>query len=176
MYFAALLEALSCIDQCFVADRMLEQLLTPSQVGKAKVGGLDLNKARMRWVIEAVITLSPIADGFTASQLANEVRALGKQNASEYSARSAAYDLKKLRGKEIVQRIGTSRRYQSLPKGLRAMTALLVLREKAIRPLLAAVQDQQPSRGAQNPRPLDTHYHAIHTAMQGVFRELGLVA
>src|SRR6516164_8809815 len=89
------MDAFSCIDQCFIADRMLEQLaheqfLAPSQVGKTRVGGIDLNKARMRWVIEAVIALSPFSDGFTASELANEVRARGKQSASEYGARRAA--------------------------------------------------------------------------------------
>jgi hypothetical protein len=79
------------------------------------------------------------------------VRALGKQSASEYSARRAAYDLKKLRGKNMVRRIGKTRRYESLPKELRAMTALVVLRNKAIKPLLAAAQQLRPSRGAQNP-------------------------
>jgi len=170
------MDALSCIDQCFIADRMLEQLPVPSQVGKTKVGGIDLNKARMRWVIEAVIALSPFSNGFTASELANEVRALGKQRASEYSARRAAYDLKKLRGKNIVRRIGKTHRYESLPKGLRAMAALLVLRNKAIKPLLAAAQQLRPSRGAQNPRVLDGHYDTIRNAMQGVFQELGLAA
>jgi hypothetical protein len=66
------MDALSCIDQCFIADRMLEQLPAPSQVGKTKVGGIDLNKPRMRWVVEAVIALSPSPDGFTASQLAGQ--------------------------------------------------------------------------------------------------------
>jgi len=61
------MDALSCIDQCFIADRMLEQLPAPSQVGKTKVGGIDLNKARMRWVVEAAIALSPSPGGFTAS-------------------------------------------------------------------------------------------------------------
>jgi hypothetical protein len=32
------------------------------------------------------------------------------------------------------------------------------------------------TRGAQNPKPLDTHYDNIRTAMRGVFQELGLVA
>jgi hypothetical protein len=63
------MNALSCIDQGFIADRMLEQLPAPSQVGKTKVGGIDLNKARMRGVIEAVIALSPFSDGFPASEL-----------------------------------------------------------------------------------------------------------
>ena len=104
------MNALSCIDQCFLADGMLEQLPAPSQVGKTKVGGIDLNQARMRWVIEAVMALSPASDGFTASELANQVRALGQQRASEYSARRAAYDLKKLRGKNIVRRIRETHR------------------------------------------------------------------
>ncbi|HEX8838800.1 MAG TPA: hypothetical protein VF748_17790, partial [Candidatus Acidoferrum sp.] len=46
--------------------------------------------------------------------------------------RHAAYDLKKLRGKHIVCRIGQTRRYKPLASGLRALTALLVLRNKAI--------------------------------------------
>src|SRR5215472_3198938 len=170
------MDALSCIDQCFIADGMLEQLPAPSQIGKTKVGGIDLNQARMRWVIEAVIALSPSSAGFTASELANEVRALGKQSPSQYSARRAAYDLKKLRGKNIVRRIGKTRRYEPLPKGLRAMAALVVLRNKAIKPLLAAAQHLRPSRGAQYPGVLDGHYDTIRNAMQGVFQELGLAA
>jgi hypothetical protein len=170
------MDALSCIDQCFIADRMLEQLPAPSQVGKTKVGGIDLNKPRMRWVIEALIALSPSPGGFTASELASQVRALSKQRESEYGPRRAAYDLKKLRGKRILRRIGQTRRYESMPKGLRAMAALVVLRNKAIKPLLAAAQELRPSRGAQNPSAIDTHYHTIRTAMQGVFQELGLAA
>jgi len=170
------MDALSCIDQCFIADRMLEQLPAPSQVGKTKVGGIDLNKPRMRWVVESVIALSRSPDGFTASELAGQVRALSHHGASEYSARRAAYDLKKLRAKQIVRRIGQTRKYESMPKGLKAMAALVVLRNKAIKPLLAAAQDLRPSRGAQNPRALDTHYETIRTAMRGVFQELGLAA
>ena len=170
------MDALSCIDQCFIADRMLEQLPAASQVGKTKVGGIDLNKARMRWVIEAVIALSPSADGFMASDLAGQVQTLGKQDESEYGARRAAYDLKKLRGKGIVRRIGNTRRYEPIPKGLRAMAALVVLRNKAIKPLLAAAQNLRPSRGAQNPAPLDAHYETIRNAMQRIFQELGVAA
>jgi hypothetical protein len=118
------------------------------------VGGLDLNKPRIRWVIEAVVALSPSRSGFTASELAREVRVLSQQSESQYGARRATYDLKKLWGKKIVQRIGKTRTYQSIPPGLRAMAALIVLRNKAIKPLLAAAQELRPTRGAQNPARL----------------------
>jgi hypothetical protein len=61
------------------------------------------------------------------------------QPESDYGVRRAAYDIKKLRGKGMVQKIGKSRRYEPLPEGLRTMTALILLREKVIRPLLAVL-------------------------------------
>src|SRR5246127_5525939 len=159
-------------------DSMLEELPAPSSVGKTKVGGIDLNKARMRLVVEALIALgvSPSARGFTASELARQVRLLSNQTESDYGPRRGAYDLKKLRAKNIVQRIAQTRRYESTASGLRAMVALVVLRNKAIKPLLAAAQRRRKSRGAQNPRPIDRHYETIRVAMQGVFDELGLAA
>ena len=126
-------DALSCIDQCFIADDMLEQLPAASQVGKTTVvglqptdlirGGIDLNKTRMRTVVQAVIALSPAPNGFTASDIAARVR----ERCAQYGPRHAAYDLKKLRGKHIVCRIGQTRRYEPLASGLRAITALIEL-------------------------------------------------
>ena len=56
------------------------------------------------------------------------------------------------------------------------MTALLILRDKVIKPLLAASTEKYPARGAQNPRNADRHYEAIRVGMQGIFREMGLAA
>lgn len=170
------MQALSCIDQCFIGDEMLERLPLASRVGKSKVGGIDLNKPRLRHVTAAVVALSALPDGFTASALAHQVRASGDKSLSVYSLRQAAYDLKKLRGQQIVRRIGSTRRYDVVPSGLRAITALLVLREKAIKPLLAAAQDITPTRGGQNQRAIDRHYQDLRLAMKGVFDELGIAA
>jgi hypothetical protein len=170
------MDALSCVDQCFIADDTLEQLPAPSQIGRTKVGGIDFNKPRMRWVAEAVLALSASPRGFTASELAGQVRALSKQGPTEYIARQAAYDLKKLRGKQFVRRIAKTRRYEPIPDGLKTMAALVVIRDKVIKPLLAAAKQTKPSHGAQNPTAVDQRYNALRTEMNGLFRELGLAA
>ncbi|HEY6371446.1 MAG TPA: hypothetical protein VIX37_12780, partial [Candidatus Sulfotelmatobacter sp.] len=87
-----------------------------------------------------------------------------------------AYDLKKLRGKGLVRKIGTSRRYESEPAGLRAMTALVVLREKVIRPLLAASQHPEPQNQPNHPTPVDHHYEHLRVDMRDLFTALGMVA
>jgi hypothetical protein len=168
------MDALGCMDQCFLSDTTLEQLPAPSQVGKTKVGGIDFNRPRIRWVVEAVLSLASFPGGFTASQLAQQVRTVGQQSESEYGPRHAAYDLKKLRGKQMVEHVGKTRRYQPMLNGLRVMAALLVLRDKVVRPILAAAQPLRPNRGTQNSTPIDRHYETMRLAMQEIFHELGI--
>jgi hypothetical protein len=170
------MQSLSCIDQCFIPDDTMERLPEASMVGKAKVGGIDLNKPRMRHVAEAVLALSGRPGGFTSSALAEQVVQANPEIQSDYSPRQAAYDLKKLRGKQMVERIGKTRHYQATPAGLKAIAALVVLREKVIRPLLASAQEIRPSRGSQNPTALDRHYETLRAGMAGIFRELGVAA
>jgi hypothetical protein len=156
-----------------VADETLEQLPRPAQLGHTRVGGIDLNKPRLRKVVEALVTLSCSPAGFTASRLAAKVSALGL---AEYGARRAAYDLKKFRAKQLVDKKPFSRRYEVSPQALRALTALLVLREKVIKPLLAAASDPQPRPRSDNLTPIDQHYQNLRLEMQDLFQELGLVA
>ena len=78
-------------------------------------------------------------------------------------------DMGDLYSYNIEGQVAQTRRYESMPKGLRAMAALAVLRNKAIKPLLAAAQELRPSRGAQNPRPIDTHYDTIRVGYAAAF-------
>jgi hypothetical protein len=73
---------------------------------------VDLQKPRMRAVAEVVIALAAQPEGFSAADLADRVRAQKGRAMSSYAARKAAYDLRKLRGKSLVERIAKTRRYR----------------------------------------------------------------
>lgn len=167
-------DVLHCVDHAFISDDMLDELHTPSQVGRTRVGGINLNLPRLRAVIEAVIALAPTPNGFTISDLAPKVREILGLNPEKYTTRQAAYDLKKLRGKNWVHKIGNSRRYEVTPSGLRAMAALLVLREKVIKPVLASAGKPQGGPKPQHPSPIDAHYQAVQGAMHNLFQVLGV--
>jgi hypothetical protein len=170
------LNAVGCMDACFVSDNTLETLPQPAHVGQTKVGGIDLNKPRMRRVADALLALASSPTGFTASDLAEKIRAMSGESDSAYGARRDAYDIEKLRGKGMVLKIGASRRYEPIPEGLRALTALVVLREKVIRPLLAASTRPEPHSKLSNPTPIDQHYENLRAGMRGLFTELGVAA
>ena len=109
------MNALSCIDQCFIADSMLEELPTPSRVGKTKVGGIDLNKAShalgSRGRHCSCVYRHHRKDLRLRSWPVRSGCSVTRPNRTMVPRR-AAYDLKKLRGKKIVQRIGQTRRYR----------------------------------------------------------------
>jgi len=76
---------------------------------------------------------------------------LEKEAASRSGSLSFRLPPKKLRGKGMVLTIGASRSYEPELAGLRAMTALLVLREKVFRPLLGASPRPQPGSKRTTP-------------------------
>ena len=125
--------------------------------------------------VSAVIALAPSPQGFTVSQLAREVRAILRLSEAQYLPRHASYDLKKLRGKQWVHKIDKSRRYEPVPDGLKVMSALLTLREKVIKPVLAGAG--KPKRGPKPKRQseLDIQYGKVQTEMRTLFHILGVV-
>jgi len=76
----------------------------------------------------------------------------------------------------MVRKIGASRRYEPLHQGLRAMTALVLLQEKVIRPLLAASIRPQLHPTLSHATPIDQHYENLRVGMHGLFIQLGVAA
>ena len=163
------------MEASFIADHTLEKLPEPSRVGNTRVGGVDFNRPRMRRLMGAVLSLSTVPSGFTAAELAANVRRDHSLDVSAYGPRQAAHDLKKLRGKAMVDKPGRSRRYHATRSGLRAMCALFVLRDKVIQPLLAANCRLAPGRPPIRQAPIDVHCQKLHQ-MRELFQDLGLAA
>ena len=74
-----------------------------------------------------------------------------------FTPRHAAYDLRKLRGKGLIERVGPTRRYQPTMTAIGTLVALLILREKGIKPVLAGAGTPKPGRPPKRIHPLDMH-------------------
>jgi len=170
------LATLDCVDAAFIADQTLDQLPLPSQIGSTRVGGIDLNKPRLRATLAAVLALAPAPGGFTVAQLTAKVQAMTGQTDRDYSTRQAAYDLKKLRGKHLVVKPGRSRRYHAPPDALRTITALLVLRDQVLRPILAGVRVPRRGRKPNTWTRTDQHYETLRIDMKALFNDCGIPA
>src|SRR6476646_5493980 len=104
--------ALDCVDTGFIGDGILDELPDGSTLGASRVGGVDLNKKRMHAALSAVLTLAPTPHGFTVAEFTAKVHALTGHHHTGYSVRQAGYDLRKLRGKQLVDKPARTGRYR----------------------------------------------------------------
>ena len=165
---------LDCVDIGFLPDGILDQLPTPSKIGATGVGGVDLNKPRIRAALSAVLALAVSPDGFTVADVAAKVRTLTGQTDHDYTVRQAAYDLRKLRGKHLVVKPGRTRRYHVPEQAARTIAALLTLRDQIIAPILAGVRRPGPGRPPKTRTRIDRDYEHLRDGMRTLFHDLAL--
>ena len=92
-----------------------------------------------------------------------------------YTTRQAAYDLRKLRGKDLIIKPGRSRRYHLPAQPARIITALLTLREQAISPILAGIRRPRLGRKPTHWTAIDRDYETLRINMQTLFHHFGII-
>ena len=161
---------LDCVDIAFLPDGILDQLPEPSQIGAVRVGGLDTNKPRTRAAMTAVTTLAIAPDGFTVADFAAQVCA---HTGTDYTIRQAAYDLRKLRGKQLVVKPGRGHRYHVPADAARTVTGLIRLRDHVIDPVLAGAR-KPLGRPPHTYTRIDRDYDTLRTGIRTLFTDLGI--
>ena len=139
-----------------------------------RVGGIDLNRpaCAARWPRS-----SPWQPHPTDSP--SPIRRPGPRHDradpdSGYSTRHASYDLRKIRGKHLVDRPGRTRRYHVPPDAARTIAALLTLRDQVIAPILAGVRSPELGRKPITWTPVDRDYETLRIDLQTLFTHLGI--
>jgi hypothetical protein len=163
---------LDCVDTGFLPEDTLDQLPLPSRIGATRTGGIDLNKPRIRSALAAVLALAAAPGGFTVQDLTTKVHTMTGH--TDYTIRQAAYDLRKLRGKDLLVKPGRSRRYHLPPQPARIITALLTLREQVISPILAGIRSPRRGRKPTHWTHVDRDYETLRINMHTLFHHLGL--
>ena len=163
---------LDCADTGFLPDGVLDELPLAAQAGTSRIAGVDLNKPRIRAALSAALALAPAPGGFTVAEHAARVRQITGQDG--YTTRQAAYDLRKLRGKQLVDKPARTRRYHVPPASARTISALLTLRDHVIAPILAGIRSPRMGRKPKIWTAADRDYEALRIGMQTLFRHLGI--
>jgi len=165
---------LDCVNTTFIGDHLLDQLPLPTQIGQTRVGGVDLNKARIRAALSATPALSVAPGGFTVAEFTAKVHALNGPTQPGYTTRQGAYDLRTLRGKQLVIKPDRTRRYQTPAHTAATIAALLTLRDQVISPILADVRSPRLGRKPTTWTAIDRDYERLRINMQTLFHDLGI--
>jgi hypothetical protein len=169
---------LHSVDASFIHHKTLDDWRLPSRVGASRVGGIDIQQKRIQAVMQAILALSafPGQRGFTAPELAEKIREILPLNSINYQTRQASYDLKKFRGKQLIDKIEKSRRYEAKPMAIRNIAACQILQQKVMKPLLENGGKARLKPKPPNQSQIDEHYRNIQVEMQHIFKHFNIAA
>lgn len=119
------------------------------------------------------LTGTPSPDGFTVADMTAKVHAMTGQTHATCNTRQAAYDLRKLRGKQLVGKPARTRRYYLPGPAARTISALLTLRDHVIAPILVGVQIRRHDHVPTRLTPIDQDYEHLRTDLATLFSHLG---
>ena len=169
------LQVVRCVDVACLDVQTWENLAHSSQLGQSRVAGVDMNKPRLRAVLQAVLALAVLPQRWGSGQVAAKVCEILGCSRDAYQSRHASYDLKKLRGKDWIQKTG-SRYYEATMPGLQTIAALAILQDKVIKPVLAKATSATTKEKPQHFGLVEEHYQAVHEEMKKLLQTLGIAA
>lgn len=166
--------------ETFVDRGQLLKLTHPTVLCDGKrIPGLKLEHPRQLALMQALVRFSHIAagDSFSTAEIHSDTaEALGRTTA-DYTLASLRYDLSKLRGKALVERLDKSRRYRLTSEGYRICVVYLKLFEKLYAPLTSGIlKPFKPDRhlDANRTSSLDRLYRAVANALDRLVNAVGL--
>jgi len=150
----------------------LAALAEPGRVNDIPTAGIKLENERILAVIAALPRLANVPEGFRARELCPIVEEiLGRP----YTRAQATYDLRKLRGKDLVQRRPCRNAYYSTPEGFRIAAVLAKLKEELLEPILTTARKAGKAPSSDG-RPPGCYYRSLAEQLRLLCEYIGLEA
>lgn len=115
----------------------LIDLVRPTTKDDRRIAALRLGDPRVMALLAAVVMFSHLPAGFSNAQLRRHVAALLSLPLGEYTSARMTYDLGRLAGHGLIERIAKSHRYRLTPDGLRICAFLTKLADRLLDPGIA---------------------------------------
>jgi DNA-binding MarR family transcriptional regulator len=152
------LDNLEYLHLSHINDGSLEVLAAPSQKGKNRLAGINLNNKRNTQVMQVVQALSIKPGGFTVKDIAEKMSSFTQM---PYSISRGRYDIRKLKAKNLLVRIKGKKNYSLTKEGIQIITAVLSYWNHQIPALLAAVNHQEVFLTSKELSQMEKHLNRV---------------
>lgn len=159
---------------CAISAHTIDRIVLPT------VTADDQRAPALRWgdprtmaVLSAVSGFAFTPKGFTNAELRERVEALYDTGAKGYTAQRMTYDLRRLRLKNLIQRVPKSHRYVFTAAGRREALFLTKSYVRVVRPTLDRLEPQLPDDASDR---LRRAWKACETAFERTVQEARIAA
>jgi hypothetical protein len=151
---------------------LLQRLALPVTAGTVRFPGIKIHDTRMIRLMEVMLHNGTTVAGWRSSQIHAAVLTTFGLTTERYGLNQLRYDLRKLKGHDLVERDGRRYAYRLSDKGVKVALIFILFHQKLCGPLANSLLHHQPDVKHQPKSKIETALHKADASIRGVIRLL----
>ncbi|MGC1299252.1 MAG: hypothetical protein WA869_29860 [Alloacidobacterium sp.] len=147
---------------------LLQRLALPVTIGTVRYPGIKIHETRIIRLMEVLLHGGTTVGGWTAKQIHQAVLTSFELSANTYGLNQLRYDLRKLKGHDLLERDGRRYAYRLSAKGLQVALLFLFFHKRLCGPLANSRFHHQPDPAHRPNSKLEAAYHKADAAIQNI--------
>ena len=147
---------------------LLQRLALPVTIGTVRYPGIKIHETRIIRLMEVLLHGGTTVGGWTAKQIHQAVLTSFELSAKTYGLNQLRYDLRKLKGHDLLERDGRRYAYRLSAKGLQVALLFLFFHKRLCGPLANSRFHHQPDPAHRPNSKLEAAYHKADAAIQNI--------
>ena len=151
---------------------LFQRLALPISAGRAKVPGIKIHDTRMIRLMEALLHCGTQIHGWRTAHLHQVILATFALLPATYTLTQLRYDLRKMKGHDLIQRDGSRYAYRLTDKGTRVALVFVLFHQRVCGPLANSLFNQPAAADLPPATPLEAAYRKADKSIQQVLELL----
>ena len=147
---------------------LLQRLALPVTIGTVRYPGIKIHEPRMVRLMEVLLHGGTAVGGWTAKQIHQAVLTTFELSPKTYGLNQLRYDLRKLKGHDLLERDGRRYAYRLSAKGLQVALLFLFFHKHLCGPLAHSRFHHKPDPACRPNSKLEAAYHKADKAIQDI--------
>ena len=151
---------------------LFQRLALPIVRGKSRIPGIKIHDTRMIRLMQVLLHAGPTITGWRIAQIHPRVLATFGLAPDSYTLTQLRYDLRKLQGHGLLQRVGRTYRYRLTDKGNRVCLLFVLFHQRVCGPLANSLFNRPPDSSLGPATKLEKAYRKADHSLQQVIQLL----
>lgn len=151
---------------------LFQRLALPVSSGKSKIPGIKIQDTRMIRLMEVLLHGGPQLAGWRTIQIWQALQSAFSLSPQDYTLTQLRYDLRKMKGHGLLERVDKHYAYRLTQKGARVAAMFVLFHKRICGPLANSLFHHRPKRSPRPPATIETAYHKADAALQELIDQL----
>jgi hypothetical protein len=151
---------------------LFQRLALPVSLGKSTIPGIKIQDTRMIRLMEVLLHGGPPLAGWRTVQIWQALQEAFSLSPQDYTLNQLRYDLRKMKGHALLERVGKHYAYRLTEKGARVAAMFVLFHKRICGPLANSLFHHRPTPSFPPPAKIETAYHKADAAIQNLIDQL----